>query len=127
VCCWDFGRWNQVFHDYLGIRNLEGPESCEPGARWAQAGRERVLLIGTQFSNIYTRVDTPGTFRSTHCVCVFMTAVPITKMFAWGEGDSGGHVLRDGTRGEPGILTQGAPELRVGSTKPGIVSFTSPA
>ena len=27
-------------------------------------------------------------------MCVFITAVPITKLFAWGEGDSGGHVLR---------------------------------
>jgi hypothetical protein len=26
---------------------------------------------------------------------VFITAVPITKLFAWGEGDSGGHVLRE--------------------------------
>jgi len=26
-------------------------------------------------------------------VCVFIAAVPITKLFAWGEGDSGGHVL----------------------------------
>ena len=25
--------------------------------------------------------------------CVFITAVPMTKLFAWGEGDSGGHVL----------------------------------
>ncbi len=25
---------------------------------------------------------------------MFITAVPITKLFAWGEGDSGGHVLR---------------------------------
>jgi hypothetical protein len=24
---------------------------------------------------------------------VFITAVPIIKLFAWGEGDSGGHVL----------------------------------
>jgi hypothetical protein len=30
-------------------------------------------------------------------VCVFITAVPITKLFAWGEGDSGGHVLREQT------------------------------
>jgi hypothetical protein len=30
-------------------------------------------------------------------VCVFITAVPIIKLFAWGEGDSGGHVLRDTT------------------------------
>ena len=39
--------------------------------------------------------------------CVFITAVPIIKLFARGEGDSGGHVLRDGTREEPGTLTQG--------------------
>jgi hypothetical protein len=26
--------------------------------------------------------------------CVFITAVPIIKLFAWGEGDSGGHVTR---------------------------------
>jgi hypothetical protein len=57
-------------------------------------------------------------------VCVFITAGPITKLFAWGEGDSGGHVLREttsrgrsglvcpsrtGIREEPGTLTQGAP------------------
>jgi hypothetical protein len=29
---------------------------------------------------------------------VFITAVPITKLFAWGEGYSGGHVLRETTR-----------------------------
>ena len=28
---------------------------------------------------------------------VFITAVPIIKLFAWGEGDSGGHVLRETT------------------------------
>ena len=39
-------------------------------------------------------------------VCVFITAVPIIKMFAWREGDSGGHALYDGTREEPGTLTQ---------------------
>jgi hypothetical protein len=26
-------------------------------------------------------------------VCEFITAVPNTKLFAWGEEDSGGHVL----------------------------------
>jgi hypothetical protein len=26
------------------------------------------------------------------CVCVFITAVPIINLFAWGEGDSGGSV-----------------------------------
>ena len=30
-------------------------------------------------------------------VRVFITAVPIIKLFAWEEGDSGGHVLRETT------------------------------
>ena len=38
-------------------------------------------------------------------MCVFITAVPITKLFAWGEGDSGGHVLRETTsRGLCGLV-----------------------
>ena len=28
-------------------------------------------------------------------VCVFITAVPLIKLFAWGDGESGGHVLRE--------------------------------
>ena len=44
---------------------------------------------------------------STMCAvtkCVFITAVPITKLFA-GEGDSGGHVLRETTsRGLCGLV-----------------------
>ena len=36
---------------------------------------------------------------------LFITAVPITKLFAWGEGDSGGHVLRETTsRGLCGLV-----------------------
>ena len=39
------------------------------------------------------------------CVCVFITTVPITKLFAWGEGNSGGHVLRETTsRGLIGLV-----------------------
>jgi hypothetical protein len=34
-------------------------------------------------------------------VWVFITAVPITKLFAWGEGDSGGQVLRETMRPRP--------------------------
>ena len=38
-------------------------------------------------------------------MCVFITAVPIKKLFAWGEGDSGGHVLRETTsRGLCGLV-----------------------
>jgi hypothetical protein len=36
---------------------------------------------------------------------VFITAVPIIKLFAWGEGDSGGHVQRETTsRGLCGLV-----------------------
>ena len=36
---------------------------------------------------------------------MIITAVPITKLFAWGEGDSGGHVLRETTsRGLSGLV-----------------------
>jgi hypothetical protein len=38
-------------------------------------------------------------YGGTSCKCVLITAGPITKLFAWGEGDSGGHVLRE-TRAE---------------------------
>ncbi len=42
---------------------------------------------------------------SSTLVYVFITAVPITKLFAWGEGDSGGHVLRETTsRGLCGLV-----------------------
>jgi hypothetical protein len=39
------------------------------------------------------------------CVCVFITAGPVTNLFAWGKGDSGGHVLRETTsRGLCGLV-----------------------
>ena len=41
---------------------------------------------GRQFFLELTRTKVTGT-------SVFITTVPITKLFAWGEGDSGGHVL----------------------------------
>ena len=39
----------------------------------------------------------PPQAENTEHVCVFIIAVPIIKLFAWGEGDSGGHVLRETT------------------------------
>jgi hypothetical protein len=69
------------------------------------------------------RRDCPQTRpKTTMAGCVFITAGPIIKLFARGEGDSGEHVLREttsrglcglvcpsrtGTREEPGTLTQG--------------------
>jgi hypothetical protein len=42
---------------------------------------------------------------ASECVCVFITSEPIIKLFAWGEGDSGGHVLRETTsRGLRGLV-----------------------
>ena len=39
------------------------------------------------------------------CVCVFIAAGPSTKLFAWGGGDIGGHVLRETTsRGLCGLV-----------------------
>jgi hypothetical protein len=38
-------------------------------------------------------------------ICVSVTAVPIINLLAWGEGDSGGHVLRENTsRGLCGLV-----------------------
>jgi hypothetical protein len=36
-------------------------------------------------------------------VCVFITAGPSTKLFTWGGGDMGGHVLRETSRGLCGL------------------------
>ena len=45
---------------------------------------------------------TPPKVRS---MCVFITAGPSTKLFAWGGGDIGGHVLRETTsRGLCGLV-----------------------
>ena len=41
-------------------------------------------------------IETPVLFPPS-LVCVFITTVPSTKLFAWGEGDSKGHVLRETT------------------------------
>jgi hypothetical protein len=44
-------------------------------------------------------------YMSALVVYVFITAGPIIKLFAWGEGDSGGHVLRETTsRGLCGLV-----------------------
>jgi hypothetical protein len=66
--------------------HLEGPESCQPDAH-------AVPIIKL------------CVFITAYSVCVFTTAGPITKLFAWGEGDSGGHVLRETTsRGLCGLV-----------------------
>jgi hypothetical protein len=56
-------------------------------------------------------------------VCVFITAVPLIKLFSWGEGESGGHVLRETTsRGRCGL---GCPSRTSERSRNGIVDCLS--
>jgi len=49
-------------------------------------------------------------------VFVFSTVVPITKLLAWGEGDCGGHALRDTTsRGLRGLVCPGTQKTLIRS------------
>jgi hypothetical protein len=66
----------------------------------------KIKAINTQHTLGFRENDSE--FRNP-TACVFITAVRISKLFAWGEGDSGGHVVREttsrglcGTREEPG-------------------------
>jgi hypothetical protein len=60
----------------------------------------------SRFSHSILIQDTKLSFLfSGTSVCAFISAVPIIKLFAWGEGDSGGHVLRETTsRGLCGLF-----------------------
>ena len=60
----------------------------------------------SRFSHSILIQDTKLSFLfSGTSVCAFISAVPIIKLFAWGEGDSGGHVLRETTiRGLCGLV-----------------------
>jgi hypothetical protein len=51
------------------------------------------LYGGSSADDVVTQKVFPPVRRR----CVFITAVPIIKLFAWGEGDSGGHVIRETT------------------------------
>jgi hypothetical protein len=49
---------------------------------------------GSLYSIVELNQNTAAPFPSG---CVFVTAGPSTKLFAWGGGDMGGHVLRETT------------------------------
>jgi hypothetical protein len=52
-----------------------------------------------------THISTARNFLANEPVPVNVTAGPITKLFAWGGEDSGGHVLRETTsRGLCGLV-----------------------
>ena len=44
---------------------------------------------------------------------VFVNAEPITKLFALGEGDSGGHVLRETTSRGPCVFITAVPNIKL--------------
>jgi hypothetical protein len=64
--------------------------------RWWRFGGPPVGVVVYYYSTYYKAVRVGGRVIMEdmyYGVCVFITAVPNTKLFAWGEGDSGGHVL----------------------------------
>jgi hypothetical protein len=69
-----------------------------PGNKAAdKTAKKKALLITTD--NIED-VSSPHNLEWSSkdvCVRLFTAAVPTTKLFAWGEGDSGGHVLWETT------------------------------
>jgi hypothetical protein len=58
-----------------------------------------VLLVVFRVSLTLSRAGNHRNCEPQALVCVFITSVPVTKLFAWGVGDSGGHVLRETTSG----------------------------
>ena len=57
------------------------------------------MLVGRPFGALARR--RPGVLSLAGCV--FITAVPITKLFAWGDGDSGGREMT--SRGLSGLVS----------------------
>jgi hypothetical protein len=81
---------------------------CAPASRWACRNLKRRRKISP-----CRRVEVltiAGTLE-----CVLVTAVPIPKLFAWREGDSGGYVLRETTsRGRCGLVCPSRTSERLG-------------
>jgi hypothetical protein len=77
--------------------------------RWSGAcgrvtGTFTVLLVHL-FISVTKIADGNCNLSLSASVCVFITAVPIINLFAWFEGDSGGHVLREtSSRGLCGLV-----------------------
>ena len=91
------GEWLiQVFDSLLVGNQVENPRTLLLHSGVEQGtGRGRAKSASNITSNITDSTK----------VCAFITAVPITKLFAWGKGDSGGHVLRKTTtRGLSGLV-----------------------
>jgi hypothetical protein len=62
-------------------------------------------VLGPSIVSLNTNNPPPPPPPPPRAVRVFITAVPIIKLFVWGEGDSGGHVLQETTsRGLDGLV-----------------------
>jgi hypothetical protein len=64
-----------------------------PSAAWAAEGFRPSCRSLTDRLLTWLPRTTTILFGGQVGVCVFITAVPNTKLCAWGEEDSGGHVL----------------------------------
>jgi hypothetical protein len=60
-----------------------------------------ILVINNTPNKTYRIAQCTDSWNQLHSLhprrCVFLTAVPIIKLFAWGEGDIGGHSLPETT------------------------------
>ena len=80
--------------------------ACAAAVAYVTRGRPipGLLIFGLHiFGSLHSRIPISRVYSRT---CVFITAVPLIKLFAWGEGESGGHVLRETTsRGLCGLVS----------------------
>jgi hypothetical protein len=68
----------------------------------AGEGKSATVARSTRWASPSAR---SAQIRGAVSVCVFITAGPSTKLFTWGGGDMGGHVLRETTsRGLCGLV-----------------------
>ena len=78
----DFERWSQVFPGCVGIRKVLKAVSGMLDVRVGDHRRGPLAATPTMQA------------RNGNNFLLFITAVPNTKLCAWGEEDSGGHVPR---------------------------------
>ena len=61
---------------------ISGRAASSHGPRYS-----RPLQLGPELQGLH-RAFVEQSMANGKCVCVCITAVPITKLFAWGEGDN---------------------------------------
>ena len=79
------GRCGLVCPSRTSERGGEGDCVKEGGGEEGEREREGVVKVRICYILVCVRAEA--------CVFLFITVVPNTKLCAWGEEDSGGHVL----------------------------------